>query len=248
MSYRAVLFDLFDTLVIFDRERLPLIQVNGKSLRSSAGLLHALVARHVPGISLETVHAGLQESWKEAERLRAIDHREVTAPQRFAHFLECVAIDSAACPEGFVESLIDTHRRELGKAAEFPVHHGPLLRKLAARYRLAVVSNFDYTPTALDMLERAGVAGLFETIVVSDGVGWRKPHARIFEETLTRLGLGAHDALFVGDRIDIDVGGAQALGMDTAWINRDAAVLPAGAAPPTFEIRDLGELGDILDV
>ena len=248
MAYRAILFDLFDTLVIFDRERLPLIQVNGKRLRSTAGLLHAVVERHFPGISLDTVHAGLLESWKEAERLRAIDHREVAAPARFAHFLKCVALDPATCPEGFVQSLIDTHRQELGKAAEFPAHHGPLLQKLAARYRLAVVSNFDYTPTALDMLERAGVAGLFETIVVSDGVGWRKPHARIFEETLTRLRLRPQDALFVGDRIDIDVAGAQRLGMDTAWINREAAALPVAMMPPTFEIRDLGELGGILSV
>ena len=248
MAYRAILFDLFDTLVIFDRDRLPVIEVNGRSLRSTAGHLHAVVERVFPGISLDTVHAGLTESWKEAERQRAIDHREVAAPVRFAHFLHCVAIDPAACPEGFVEMLVDTHRRELGKAADFPPHHGPLLQKLAERYRLAVVSNFDYTPTALDILERAGVASLFEAIVVSDRIGWRKPHARIFEETLARLGLRPAEALFVGDRIDIDVGGAQRLGMDTAWINRDAVTLPAGMTPPTFEIRDLGELAGILDV
>jgi putative hydrolase of the HAD superfamily len=248
MAYRAILFDLFDTLVLFDRERLPLIQVNGKTVRSTAGHLHALLERHVPGISLDAVYTGLTESWREAERQRALDHREVAAPVRFAHFLKCVAVDPAACPEGFVLSLADAHRRELGKAAEFPAHHGPLLQKLATRYRLAVVSNFDYTPTALDMLERAGVAGLFETIVVSDEIGWRKPHARIFEATLTRLGLAPGEALFVGDRIDIDVAGAQAIGMDTAWINRDGVALPPGAPPPTYEIHDLGELAGILGV
>jgi HAD superfamily hydrolase (TIGR01549 family) len=248
MAYRAVLFDLFDTLVLFDRERLPLIEVKGQSLRSTAGLLHAVVARHFPAISLDTVHAGLIESWKEAERQRAIDHREVAAPARFAHFLTCVAIDPAACPVDLVQSLMDTHRHELGKAAEFPAHHVRLLEKLAERYRLAVVSNFDYTPTALDILERAGVAGLFAEIVVSDGVGWRKPHARIFEAALARMDLTPAQALFVGDRIDIDVVGAQRLGMDAAWINRDAVPRPPGIAPPTFEIRDLGELADILDV
>jgi len=39
-------------------------------------------------------------------------------------------------------------------------------------------SNFDYTPTALDILGRAGVVELFDTIVVSDEVGWRKRAAR----------------------------------------------------------------------
>ena len=122
MAYRAVLFDLFDTLVMFDRERLPLIEVNGKSLRSTAGRLHAVMARHFPSMSLDTVHAGLMESWKEAERQRAIDHREVAAAERFAHFLTCVAVDPATCPSGLVQSLMDTHRHELGKVAAFPPH------------------------------------------------------------------------------------------------------------------------------
>lgn len=248
MAYRAVLFDLFDTLVLFDRTRLPLVTIGGKTQHSSAGYLHAVVARHFPALSLETVYAGLIESWKEAERLRAIDHREVGAPERFAHFLRCVSIDERDCPGGLVQALMDAHRHELGKAAEVPAHHAPLLRRLAARYRLAVVSNFDYSPTALDILEGAGVTGLFEHIVVSDAVGWRKPHARIFEETLARMQLAPADALFVGDRLDIDVAGAQGLGMDAAWINRDGALCPSEVAPPTYDIRDLAELGPILDV
>jgi len=32
--YRAVLFDLFDTLVRFDRDRLPAVRVNGREIRS----------------------------------------------------------------------------------------------------------------------------------------------------------------------------------------------------------------------
>jgi HAD superfamily hydrolase (TIGR01549 family) len=246
--YRAVLFDLFDTLVLFDRERLPLVTIGGKTQHSTAGLLHAVVARHFPDLSLETVHAGLIESWQEAERLRAIDHREVAAPERFAHFLRCVSIDEGQCPPRLVQDLMDTHRHELGKAAEFPAHHAPLLRRLAARYRLAVVSNFDYSPTALDILERAGVTHLFDEIVVSDAIGWRKPHARIFEETLARMRLRPSEALFVGDRIDIDVAGAQQTGMDSAWINRDGVVAPTEATLPTYEIRDLAELAAILGV
>ena len=50
----------------------------------------------------------------------------------------------------------------------------------------------------------------------------------------------------MGDRADIDVAGAQAVGMASAWINREAAALPEGMMPPEFEIRDLGELEAIL--
>ncbi|OGK98245.1 MAG: hypothetical protein A3E31_17760 [Candidatus Rokubacteria bacterium RIFCSPHIGHO2_12_FULL_73_22] len=246
MRYAAVLFDLFDTLVRFDRERMPEIRVNGKTVRSSAGELHALLRAHAPDVGLEACYEALGESWREAERLRAIDHREVPAPLRFTDFFRRLGLDAAALPAGLAQALIDAHRGALGRAAEFPAHHGPLLRRLAGRHRLAVVSNFDYSPTALDILERAGVAELFGAIVVSDAIGWRKPRREIFDAALGRLGARPEEALFVGDRADIDVAGAQGVGMDAAWLNPGAAPLPGTVAAPTFEIRDLAELAGIL--
>jgi putative hydrolase of the HAD superfamily len=130
----------------------------------------------------------------------------------------------------------------------FPDHHGDLLRGLAKSHKLAVVSNFDYTPMAWHILEREAVADLFETVVVSDEVGWRKPKPVIFELALQRMGTAPGDALFVGDRADIDVAGAQGVGMAAAWINRDGSPLPEGVQAPEFEIRDLAELERILRV
>jgi FMN phosphatase YigB (HAD superfamily) len=247
MPYAAVLFDLFDTLVRFDRDRLPRITVRGEPVHSSAGRLHAILRAAAPEVSLEACYDALIESWQEAERRRAVDHREVGAPERFRHFFRCLDVDPAVCADGLADRLIEAHRAELARAAEFPPHHGPLLETLARRYALAVVSNFDYTPTALGILESAGVTRLFRAIVVSDAVGWRKPRREIFEEALGRLGVRAGDALFVGDRADIDVLGARGAGMDAAWLNPGGEPLPAGIEPPRFEIRDLGELLDILN-
>jgi iron complex transport system ATP-binding protein len=72
--------------------------------------------------------------------------------------------------------------------------------------------------------------------------------ARRLDEALGRLGVRAGEALFVGDRADIDVLGAQRVGMDAAWINPECAPLPAGVEPPRYEIRDLADLATILDV
>jgi HAD superfamily hydrolase (TIGR01549 family) len=244
--YRAVLFDLFDTLVRLDRARLPSVQVNGREVRSSVGKLHEVLRTSAPHVTIETLHAAMGESWKEAERLRAIDHREVAAPERFAYLFRCLALDPADCSPGLITELIETHRRELARAIEFPSHYRGLLDEFGARYRLAVVSNFDYTPTALGILREAGIVDLFEIIVVSDAVGWRKPAPTIFRQTLERMGLEAGDALFVGDRADIDVAGALAIGMDVAWINPAADPLPPGLGAPTYEIRDLADLRAIL--
>ncbi len=247
MVYRAVLFDLFDTLVSFDRNRLPELRLDGRVVRSTAGLLHPILASVAPQVTLPALYEALTESWREAERLRAIDHREVAAPDRFARMLRHLAVDPEACSPALVQRLVETHRRELSRAASFPAHHRQLLESLAGRYRLAVVSNFDYTPTAMGILEREGVAGLFDTIVVSDTFGWRKPARSIFDEALRRLDTQAGAALFVGDRPDIDVAGAQGAGMHAVWLNPAAEPLPPGLAQPEYEIRDLGEVAGILE-
>jgi HAD superfamily hydrolase (TIGR01549 family) len=242
MRYRAILFDLFDTLVHFDRERLPLVQVTGRTVRSTAGHVHAVIARHVPAVTLERCYEALLWSWEEAERRRAVDHREVPAPERLHAMLGRLGLDPAMLTDGLVAEILHAHQRALSSAADFPPRHGDVLRALAQRHRLALVSNFDYSPTAIGILEQAGVVPLFQAIVVSDAIGWRKPKPLIFEEALRRIDVGAGDALFVGDRLDIDVAGAHAAGMHAAWLNRKGEQVPPGVRAPELELRNLDEL------
>lgn len=248
MSYRAILFDLFDTLVLFHRDRLPEVHVNGKVLRSTAGHLHEAFRPFAPQVDLAAFVSALFWSWQEAERLRAEDHREVGAPERFGLLFGRLGLDPERTPPEAREVLLATHMRELSRVVECPPHHRELLAELRRHYRLAVVSNFDYSPTCHAILEREGIAPLFDTIVISDAVGWRKPKPVIFETALDRMRLGPAEALFVGDRADIDVLGARAVGMPTAWINREGEPLPTDIQPPDFEIRDLAELRAILRI
>ena len=245
MSYRALFFDLFDTLVLFDRDRLPEVQVNGRTVRSTAGRLHEAFGPWAPDVGLPAFADALFWSWQEAERIRAETHREVTAPERLTMLVRRLGLHPD--PRG-VQALLETHMRELSRAMTFPAHHAALLADLHGRFRLAVVSNFDYTPTARMVLEREGVADLFDAIVVSDEVGWRKPRPDIFEMACRRVGVAARDVLFVGDRLDADVAGARQVGMGTAWINRPGAAVPDGQRPPDFDIRDLAELRGILGI
>jgi HAD superfamily hydrolase (TIGR01509 family) len=244
----AILFDLFDTLVLLDRNRLPEIHINGKARRTTAGHLHEAFQPFAPGVSLEDFVDGLFWSWQEAERIRGHAHREVTAPERFGMMFGRLGLGEGQLPREALDILLATHMRELSKAVVFPEHHRALLRGLKERHRLAVVSNFDYTPTARGVLEREGIADLFDIILVSDEVGWRKPKPLIFEMALERLDVSAGEALFVGDRIDIDVAGAQGVGMGSAWVNPERTALPVDVRPPDYEIRDLVELGPILGI
>jgi putative hydrolase of the HAD superfamily len=128
-----------------------------------------------------------------------------------------LGLDGGAMEREALPALLGTHMRELSKAIVCPRHHREVLMALKRRHRLAVVSNFDYTPTARLVLEREGLADLFDEILVSDAVGWRKPAPRIFQEALDRMRLAPAEAVFVGDRADIDVAaraGGDAGGLD----------------------------------
>jgi putative hydrolase of the HAD superfamily len=86
------------------------------------------------------------------------------------------------------------------------------LRRLRDRGRaVAMVSNFDHRLPAL--LDALGLASLFDAVVLPADAGAAKPDRRIFDCALTRLGVPAAQALYVGDDVAGDVGGAQRAGL-----------------------------------
>ncbi|OEH94464.1 HAD family hydrolase [Bacillus solimangrovi] len=60
---------------------------------------------------------------------------------------------------------------------------------------------------------------LFDTIIISEEVGFSKPDRRIFELALNKLNVQAEDALFVGDDINRDIGGCQNTNIKGIWFN-----------------------------
>ena len=84
----------------------------------------------------------------------------------------------------------------------------------------------------------------FHTTLISDDFGRRKPHPAIFHAALDRLAGRADEALYVGDTAADDIAGAQAAGIDVAWLNRRDEAPPD--PPPTYTLRQLTDLRDIL--
>lgn len=109
--------------------------------------------------------------------------------------------------------------------------------------KLAIVTN------ASSSFQRAAIAALkiehlFDAIVISEAEGVSKPDRRIFDLTLSRLGVAAGDAIFVGDHPDVDVRGAQEAGMRAIWKHDEYW----GACPHAdAAITELNQLTGILD-
>ena len=82
--------------------------------------------------------------------------------------------------------------------------------------------------------------GLFDVAISSSDHGYMKPHPSIFEEGLRRAGVGASEAVMVGDSVPHDIAGALGLGMRGILVARSG--LSVNAPPEVPVIRSLREL------
>jgi 2-haloalkanoic acid dehalogenase type II len=104
---------------------------------------------------------------------------------------------------------------------------------------VCLVSNADED----DLQEALAAHSLqFDAVISSEATRSYKPHAVIFEVALERMGVAPDRCLHVGDSLHSDIGGAQALGIRTAWIQRDRRIGDIGSAAPDFTVRQLTEL------
>jgi putative hydrolase of the HAD superfamily len=119
-----------------------------------------------------------------------------------------------------------------------------------AGHRLAVISNWSWS--APELLHTLELARHFEALVISDRVGYLKPHRLIFEHALEIMGVPAERTVHVGDSVRADVHGAMAAGIPAVLIDRathahgdDHRTAPPAEVPV---IDDLFGLLDLLGV
>jgi len=84
---------------------------------------------------------------------------------------------------------------------------------------LAICSNWDWD--LAEAVDEAGVTRAVDVVVSSAWAGARKPHPRIFEHTLEKVGVAPADVLFVGDTWGPDVVGPRAFGMTPLYLRRE---------------------------
>ncbi len=245
--YTAILCDLFETIVTFDRSGLPRTVFGDSTVPSTVPvLLEILAERWAPLPSEAAVLRALIEVSNEVQSEREADLVERSSRVRFARTLERLGAPDPAREPEFVERLVECHMGLLDRCTFLPDGHGAALERLAANHRLALVSNFDHGPTCLRILDRLDLTRFFEEIVVSDLVGLVKPHPALFEQPLEQMGIAAGDALFVGDTPGADVQGAKNAGLDVAWINAKGNPLSAEIPTPDFVIASFADLPELL--
>ena len=137
---------------------------------------------------------------------------------------------------------------------EFYADVVPALDRLAARFPLLALSNGNAE------LAATGLSRWFCGAVSARSAGVAKPDARIFRSACEQLGRAPAQVMHIGDDLALDVDGARAAGLQTAWIRRDGAQpgrltdgVGAIAASPVepgghrhLQVSDLLALADLL--
>ena len=246
MPTRAVIFDLFDTLVDLPMDTLPRVEIDGRLLMSTTGALHEALSARAPIAFDDFVRAlvAVDREWRATHWER---DREVTTLDRFARVAKALDLDDPALPG----ILTDVHMGMLASIAVAPAHHAALLARLHERFRIGLCSNWTWTPAALAILDATQLRASLDAVVISADHGLRKPRREIFEATLAALGVTPGETVHVGDNLKADVAGAAAVGIRTVWITRcvadPAAALAKHTGPrPDHQIADLGELESLL--
>jgi putative hydrolase of the HAD superfamily len=88
--------------------------------------------------------------------------------------------------------------------------------------RLGVISN-GQPAHQRSKLERTGITNRFEHILISDECAWSKPAAGIFLHACTIAGVAPAEAIYVGDRYEVDAMGARHAGLTGIWLDRRRA-------------------------
>lgn len=149
-------------------------------------------------------------------------------------------------PKAAGELLNDYRERCCQHARGFP-GMAEVLEVLRSRgLLLGIVTNGE---TAFQMrhVEALGLAALVDTVLISEAEGLRKPDAALFLRAADRLGVDPARCLFVGDNPEVDILGASAAGMRTAWFCCGAN-WPAHLPPmPIARIETLSQVLRLVD-
>jgi putative hydrolase of the HAD superfamily len=220
---QAVLFDLDNTLIDFMRMK-------------EASCKAAITAMVDAGLPLEEKKA-YNELFK-LYKTYGMEYQKI-----FQQFIKkfMKEIDYRVLSQG-----ITAYRRtQVGFLMPYPHTRSTLLKLKEKGLKLGIVSDAPRMRAWLRLSEM-NLTEYFDLVVTLDDTGKRKPHKMPFEAALKKLAMPAERILFVGDRPDRDIKGAQAVGMKTA-LAKYGSLFPSKGIKADFELKDVKDLLKVIE-
>ena len=228
-KYKHLFFDLDRTLWDFERNSTETI----KDLHGTLGLPSIMKANAHEFLEVYKIknrqlwaeyrHGHITKDELRQERFhQAFLHFELNDPELALHFNDKYVEMCSAKPHLLPDTM-------------------EVLNYLDDHYMMHIITN-GFVEAQQVKMKNTGLENYFKEVVVSDGLGYRKPDKRIFYHAMSLAGASQEVSLMIGDDYEADVLGARAIGMDQVYLRgKNEASKEA-----TYEITELKELLEFL--
>ncbi|MEH2229789.1 MAG: HAD family hydrolase [Nostoc sp.] len=231
MSYKAIIFDLDNTLLNFEIcERQAIL-----------GALEACtISLDLNGIS-ENVFLQVFETYNS----KYWRQRETFSPSELIEMSYRSTLAQLDIKTDQISNLSQSFWHIFNHSGVMEPDVNEVLTVLAGNYRLAVITN-GFVSAQLPRMQAARIEHFFEEIVVSEAIGFAKPSPEIFHHALSRLNLTPAEVIYVGDSLKHDYAGVTQVKIDFCYYNRKNQNLPQ-EAKPKFMISELLNLLELFN-
>jgi len=237
---KAVTFDLWKTLVTYSD---PEQKARRKRLRIE-GMLNKLISFGY-SVRLDEVTNAYERSVEKIEKFRR-SLGELDTKTQLAYFLKCIGIDehSKELLSALEKPYAETSLIEVPRLVEDTKETINKIKNM--KYKIGLISNVGHTPGRVVRvyLRNYNLLDEFDVVSFSDEIGFRKPHEKIFLQTLSKLRVSANEAMHVGDDPYADIYGAKKAGMKTCLLGLGPRI--HCDVKPDFVIPELKKLKNIL--
>ncbi|WP_345948709.1 YjjG family noncanonical pyrimidine nucleotidase [Mucilaginibacter sp. PAMB04274] len=228
--YTHLFFDLDHTIWDFDR--------NAEETLHELYELHGL---HALGVAskvafIETYTRNNHQLWADYHLGKIT--KDALRQLRFNKTFSDLGMHPDLIPAGFEDAYVQLCPT---KTNLFP-HAHETLTYLHSKYKLHLITN-GFRESQDVKLKGSGLAKYFQHIIISEEVGFNKPHQAIFEHALNLAGATKEESIMIGDSLEADIYGALNFGMDAIYFN------PLKMPKPTdvpVQIHSLDELTRLL--
>lgn len=226
--FRLVTFDVTDTL----------LQLNDPI----AQYVNTAASCGVPGLDKQKMGSCFKQQFKMMSKTHANYGRNSADMDWQRWWLQLVTKTFACVDASIPESKVNTIAEQLLEQFRTKTcwTNVPCAAELVQSIREAdkcvgVISNFD--PSLIKVLEVMGFGGKFDFILTSYEAGVMKPDPGIFAIPVQELNISPHQALHIGNKIDMDYMGARNSGWSSLLVHNQSDFHPAdcGAVEHSFD-------------
>ncbi|MEE3947257.1 HAD family hydrolase [Bacillus wiedmannii] len=196
MGYKAMLFDLDDTLL--DRDK-------------AVDKLFLFVLEKCYEDVSDTVKNNMLQKFKEYDKREyGISDKAIVLESLFNEFAPKYRL-----PHNYIQDFWNENFPKCFSIDQSTIH---FLNHIKRHFKIGIITNGS-THRQKAKIINTNLNNYFDTIIISEEVGLSKPDKRIFELALNKLNVQPENTLFVGDDLEKDIAGCQNANIKGIWFN-----------------------------